>query len=339
MKAAILKGLNLPLIVDEVSLPEKLNAGQVLVRVECATICGAQIGEIVGAKGHDKFLPHLLGHEGCGFIEDTGESVKNVKQGDRVVMHWRKGAGIESDFPKYQWGNKIIGGGLVTTFNEYAVVSENRLTRIDNDIPLTVGSLMGCAVTTGLGLINNEAKLKIGQSIMVLGCGGVGLNIIQGAAMVSGNPIIAVDRIKDKLISAEQYGATHLINTSISDLQSEVKKIVNSVDVVVDCTGSVSMINEGLLLTKEKLILVGQPFYDQSLVLPGFRKHYQGKVIMDSQGGLTNPTEDIPKYLELYRNGKLQLDDLITDTFYIDKINDAVNLAQKGTAGRILIKM
>ena len=161
MKAAILNHLNLPLIVDEVQLPEHLECGQVLVQVDCSTICGAQIGEITGAKGEDHYLPHLLGHEGCGRVRDVGVGVDHVKIGDKVVMHWRRGLGIESTFPKYKWKDKVIGGGLVTTFNEYAVVSENRLTSIDPSIPSGVASLMGCAVTTALGLINNEARLKI----------------------------------------------------------------------------------------------------------------------------------------------------------------------------------
>jgi len=188
-KAAILVEQNRPLVVTEIGRHNRgLGCGQVLVRVHAASICGAQIGEITGAAGPDKYLPHLLGHEGGAVVEEIGAGVTTVKKGDHVAMHWRKGAGIDANPPKYQWEDKVIGAGPVATFSEYAVVSENRLTRIDEDIEFEIAALMGCCITTGLGIINNDAKLKIGQSIAVIGCGGVGLSVIQGAAMVSASP-------------------------------------------------------------------------------------------------------------------------------------------------------
>ena len=344
MKAAILEKLKSPLLVEEVELPDKLECGQVLVRVECSTICGAQIGEIDGVKGGDKYLPHLLGHEGCGYVEETGRGVTTVKVGSKVVMHWRKGIGIEAPFPKYYRNRdgKIIGGGNITTFNEYAVVSENRLTSIDEDVPSDIASLMGCAVTTALGLINNEAKLKIGQSIAILGCGGVGLNIIQGAAMVSANPIIAIDKSVDKLGLAKLLGATHVINTNKEELRYRIFEIIGKVDVFVDCTGNTSLIDEAFqsVASGGRMILVGQPKYSLSLILTGMGQNYCGKVLMDSQGGLTNPSVDIPRYLKLYEEGKLVLDKIITDLFRLDDINRAIELVKSGAVlGRALIRM
>ena len=132
MQAAILVGLRQELVVDEVELPKTLDPGQVLVKIQCSGICGSQLGEIDGAKGEDKFLPHLLGHEGAGTVVSAGPGVRHVKAGDKVVLHWRKGAGIEAAPPKYRWRGADLNAGWVTTFNEYAVVSENRLTRTDN---------------------------------------------------------------------------------------------------------------------------------------------------------------------------------------------------------------
>lgn len=342
MRAAFLEKLNSPLVIDQLSIP-KLDVGQVLVKVICSAICGKQIGEIAGWYGEDKFLPHLLGHEGGGVVIDTGPGVRYIRKGDRVVMHWRKGVGIESTFPKYKRGNSYVGGGLVTTFNEYAVVSENRVTPIPEDIPFEVAALMGCAVTTGLGLINNEAKLKIGQSIAVFGCGGVGLNVVQGAAMVSANPIIAIDRFDAKLQIASMYGATHTINTSTSDIRKELFKIVghNGVDISVDCTGNVDIIAAAYELTAPsgKTILVGQPRYDQSLRIDLFSKHYGGKKMFASLGGLTNPSEDIPRYLRLYSEGKLNLAGLITHKFSLDEINLALDKVRDGKTGRCIIQM
>ena len=193
-RAAILVELKQPLVVDEIELPT-LGVGQVLVKVLCSGICGSQLGEIDGAKGPDRFLPHLLGHEGGGIVLETGPGVKAVRQDDRVVLHWRKGVGIEADPPKYRWDGKTVNAGWVTTFNEYAVVSENRLTAVPADVDPEIAALMGCAVTTGLGVIVNNAKLSLGESIVVLGTGGVGLNVVQGAALTSAHPIVAVDLV------------------------------------------------------------------------------------------------------------------------------------------------
>ena len=174
-----------------------LLTGQVLVRVEKSTICGSQIGEIDGVKGHDKFLPHLLGYEGCGRVIDVGEGVSTVKIGDLVVLHWRKGSGINAVPAKYKSGDELINSGWVTTFSEYTIVSENRCTSINTNTKLA--SLMGCAVTTGFGIIENDANLKIGKNIIVYGSGGVGLNIIQAAKLRSTKKIIAIDLFDKRL--------------------------------------------------------------------------------------------------------------------------------------------
>jgi len=335
-KAAILVEQNRPLIVDEIGRHNRgLGCGQVLVKVHCSSICGAQIGEITGAGGEDKYIPHLLGHEGGGVVEEIGIDVTTVKKGDHVVLHWRKGVGIEAKPPKYKWGDGEVGGGLITTFNEYAVVSENRLTRIGEDIDFEIAALMGCAVTTGLGIINNEAKLKIGQSIAVIGCGGVGLNVIQGAEMVSANPIIAIDIHDEKLDMAVDFGATDTFNMkrdSLSHLRA---------DVVVECTGLVGMIETAYFMTvpRGRLILVGQPHYEQILILHGVRQHYCGKTVMDSEGGQTSPSVDIPRYLKLYRAGKLKLDTLITDRYPLTEINKAIEMVKLGKCGKVILEM
>lgn len=342
IKAAILEKLNSPLIVAQITVPT-LGVGQVLVKVCSSGICGKQIGEISGLYGEDKYLPHLMGHEGGGIVIETGPGVSQVKKDDHVVLHWRKGNGIESLPPKYQKNGCYVGGGWVTTFNEYAVVSENRITAISKDIPFEIAALMGCAVTTALGIVNNEAQLKIGQSIAVFGCGGVGLNVVQGAAMVSANPIIAIDKFDNKLQLASKYGATHTINSSISDVKEEIFKIVgrHGVDAFVECTGNVDNIAQAYELTAScgNTILVGQPFHDQNLTINSMVKHYGGKKIFASQGGLTNPAEDIPRYLRLYSEGKLNLDSLITHRFPLDDINTALDKMRAGETGRCIIRM
>lgn len=333
-RAAILETLGRPLIVDEIEVPAP-GIGQVLVRVYFSTICGKQIEEISAER--DPHLPHLLGHEGGGTVEAIGEGVSHVKRGDHVVMHWRRGAGIESDFPKYIWGQRTVGGGLITTFNTAALVSENRLTAIDKDIPLDIAALMGCAVTTGLGVVFREAKLGPYQSIAVLGCGGVGLNVIQAAAMVSAFPIYAFDIQEDKLDMAKHFGATNAWNLKEGPIA------FGNVDVVVDCTGAVEIIEKGLELTapKGRMILVGLPTGRQSstIQIHNMQQHYTGKKIIFSNGGSTEPTADIPHYLELYRNGNLNLADLITDRLPLNDINKAIGKMMIGDCGRCIVEM
>ena len=246
IKAAILVENNKPLIVDNIEFKEKLSFGQVLVKVNVSGICGSQIGEILGVKGKDKYLPHLLGHEGCGRIVDIGPGVKTLKIDEKVVLHWKKGSGINSELPIYYWNGKKINAGYVTTFNDYAVVSENRCTPISEQISDFNASLFGCAITTGFGVIENKAKLKIGESIVILGAGGIGLNIIQAAKLVSAYPIIAVDLYDNRLELAKKLGATHIINSKDNEFSKMIKNITgNNLDVFVDNTGNPKIIEKG----------------------------------------------------------------------------------------------
>jgi S-(hydroxymethyl)glutathione dehydrogenase/alcohol dehydrogenase len=341
MKAAILEALNAPLVLDEVEIPA-LECGQVLVQIHSSGICGAQLGEIAGAKGPDKFLPHLLGHEGGGVVLDVGPGVTHIRKGDHVVMHWRKGAGIHARTPKYAWGDRAVNSGWVTTFNQCAIVSENRVTPIPKDVPFEIATLMGCAVTTALGLINNLAQVKIGQSVAVFGCGGVGLNVVQGAAMVSADPIIAVDIYDHKLELARQFGATHTINSTHADVREEVRKIVGAagVDAFVENTGLVRLIELAYELTGStgKTILVGVPKHDQDITIHSLPLHF-GKVLTGCEGGGADPAVDIPRYIKLYQKGKLDLDRLITHRFPFNEINVALDKVRAGDVGRCILSM
>ena len=195
MKAAILVELNQPLVVADIEPASPLSFGQVLVKVHYSGICGAQLNEIDGAKGPDKFLPHLLGHEGSATVLEVGPGVRTVKTGDRVVMHWRPSDGLQCDPPAYTWDGRKVNAGWVTTFNDHAIVSENRVTKIADDLDLRVAPLLGCAVTTATGVINRDAGVQIGQSVVVIGAGGVGINLVQAAQLVSANPIVAIDKV------------------------------------------------------------------------------------------------------------------------------------------------
>ena len=341
-KAAILVELNQPLTLAEVELPERLDVGQVLVKVRYSGICGSQLGEIDGAKGEDKFLPHLLGHEGSGIVLAVGAGVRRVKPEDKVVLHWRKGLGIESATPSYSWKGRKVNAGWVTTFNEYAVVSENRLTTIPPDSDLEIAALFGCAVTTGFGVVENNAKVRIGESVVVFGAGGVGLNIVQAAALVTAHPVIAVDLHDNRLALAKELGASHIINARTQDAPAEIRRIApEGIDVFIDNTGVPAVIESGYVLTKPqgRVILVGVPRKGNDISIHSLPLHF-GKVLTGSHGGEAAPSEDIPRYMHLFRANRINLKPLVTHRFELDRVNEAIAGMRSGSvSGRCMLEL
>lgn len=343
MKAAVLTELHTPLEILDISMPDKLLVGQVLVKIHYSGICGSQLGEIDGAKGEDKYLPHLLGHEASGTVLDIGPGVRHVKPGDKVVLHWRKGLGIEAETPHYTSAGRKINAGSVTTFSEYSIVSENRVTPIPADSDLEVAALFGCAVTTGFGVVENNARLRIGESVVVFGAGGIGLNIVQAAALVSAYPIIAVDLHDNKLELARLMGATHVLNSRNGDVRQQILDIVGSagVDAFIDNTGQPAVIEMGYQMSKPqgRVTLVGVPRKDKNINIYSLPLHF-GKIISGSHGGEAIPQADIPRYHQLFRAGRIQLKSLITNYYPLEKINDALAGVRNGAiAGRCMIEM
>ena len=340
MKAAILAENKQPLIIDDINFPSNLEFGQVLVDVHYSGICGAQINEIDAAKGPDKFLPHLLGHEGSGVVQKTGLGVSTVKEGDHVVLHWRPSKGIQSPTPKYNWDGKTVNAGWVTTFNEQAIVSENRLTVIPSNFDMRIAPLFGCAVTTAFGVVNNDAKIKIGQSVVIFGIGGVGLNIAQAASMVSANPIVGVDILKHKLEIGKKFGLSHAVVGGTETNNDTVRNIVGNqgADVVIETTGNSRVIEQAYNLTHPdgKTILVGVPNKGDNISIYSLPLHFN-KVLTGSHGGDAVPDIEIPRYVRLMVAEKMTLAGLITHEFKLDEINDALDLFRSGEAGRCVI--
>ncbi len=341
MQAAILTELKQPLVLDEVEIPSELAPGQVLVKLLTTSICGAQLGEIEGAKGADPYLPHLLGHEGVGDVIAIGPGVTVVKASERVVLHWRKGLGIDAKPALYRWNDKPLNAGWVTTFNQYAIVSENRVTPVSSTLDPEIGALFGCAVTSALGVLMNNAKLKLGESVVVFGVGGVGLNVVQGAALTTAHPIIAVDLVDEKLELAKKLGATHTINSKKVDARTEIAKILGKpgADVIVECTGLVDVIQTAYDLAgpEGRIILVGVPKKGNNISIYSLPLHF-GKLLTGSHGGDTNPTTDIPRYLKLVEAGKLDLSQIITHRFPFAQINLAIDMMRRGEiAGRCVL--
>lgn len=339
--AAILVKQNYPLEVGEVSMPEAIEYGQVVVRLTCSGICGSQLGEISGVKGPDAYLPHLLGHEGHGVVVQVGHGVRHVQRGDSVVLHWRRGIGEDSAPPKYTWDGKAINAGWVTTFNEWAVVSGNRLTKVPQDTKPEIAALFGCAVTTGLGVAENNAQVRLGESVLVVGAGGVGLNIIQGASLMGADPILAVDLHDNRLELARQVGATHSLKTKdVGEYAEFIKSACpNGLDVAIDNSGIPQVIEKLYELVKPhgRVVLVGVPAKGSNIGIYSLPLHF-GKKIVGSHGGESNPTQDIPRYMGLVRSGKLGIEGLVTHRASLKDINTTIEKMRTGEiSGRSMI--
>jgi len=338
MKAAVLVRQNAPLEICEVEIPP-LGVGQVLVKVAYAGICGKQIDEISGRRGEDPHLPHLLGHEGSGTVEGVGPGVRKVRPGGKVVLHWMRGSGIQSEPPRFDEagvpkdvGARRFSAGWVTAFSEYTVASENRVTPVPEDARLDVCALLGCAVTTGLGIVFRQARLMPGQSIAVFGCGGIGLSVVMAAKLVSAFPIWAMDKSSEKLDLAVQLGA---------DIGAKATTGLVGFDVAVDTTGVAKIREEAYTATGEDgmAILAGVPGCGDKMSIDSFPLHL-GRRLCGSHGGDTVPDADIPRYYDLYRRGALPLDGLITDRVPLAGINEAIERMRRGDiVGRCLIDM
>lgn len=334
MKAVVLEELNQPLTLREVGLTE-LKFGQVLVKVLVSGLCGAQLRQIKGHEGNEKFLPHLIGHEGCGIVEGVGIGVTTVRPGDKVVMHCHLGSGIESSFPSYTLDGKTISSGKITTLSEFSIVSENRVTKIDLKTPSVLAAMLGCSLTTALGIVDNECELKFGESVAILGCGGVGLNLIQAAKMKNASPIYGVDINQSMFDLASQLGADCFVY--------DIQYLPNKCDIIIDTTGIPDVISAAFERLKPggRLILTGQPAPDRLVCLPNVVSMFDGdgKSIRAIRGGGTDPEKDIPRYIKLALKGLLDYETIHTHTFTLDEINEAFDLLRSGSAGKIMIKI
>jgi Zn-dependent alcohol dehydrogenase len=266
-----------------------------------------------------------------------------VKPGDRVVLHWRKGAGLESVAPTYGSRLGTVNAGWVTTFNEHAIVSENRATAVPADFDIEAAALFGCAVTTAFGVVTNNAQVAIGQSVAVFGAGGIGLSIVQGAALAGAHPIIAIDLVDARLDLARTLGATHTINSRSADVAAEIAGIVGTdgVDVAIDNTGNVDVIALASRLTsgRGRTVLVGVPPKGATAAISTLPLHFE-KRLVGSHGGECRPDIDIPRYVRLMQDGRLSLAGVVGRRYALDEVNAAIDDMTSGRlAGRAILRM
>jgi len=330
--AAILVEQRKPLVIDEVELTV-LKRGQVLVEIHATRVCGSQIGEIDGVKGPDKFLPHLLGHEAGAMVLEVGPEVTHVAPGDRVVCHWRPGAGIDAGGAVYEWNGTKVNAGPITTFQKYAVVSENRLTKVPLETDFELCCLLADTLTTGFGIINNDAKVKAGESVVIFGVGGIGLGVVLGAKLAGAKPIIGVDLHDHKLAKAAEYGLTHQINSSRENATERVKEMLGGLaDVTIDGTGNPKVIEMAYDLTKlrgGRCVLFGVMPHDQRVSIHTLPLHF-GRVLTGSEGGQSQPEQDIPDILQVLASNKLNVAGFVTDRGALDDLPDIMERMRRG---------
>ena len=339
-KAAILVEQKKDLVIDEVEIP-KLEHGKVLVEIKSTRICGSQLGEIDGVKGPDHFLPHLLGHEAGGIVREVGLGVTRVKEGESVVCHWRPATGISGPCPTYDWKGSTVNAGHITTFSEHAVISESRLTPIEPKYGHEMAALMADTITTGFGIISNDAKVRVGQSVCIIGVGGIGLGAVLGAKLAGANPIIAVDLFDHKLELAKRHGATHCINSSEVDLKDALHELIGKpeVEVMIEGTGNPKVIEKAYELTSRQgtCVLFGVMRFDQKVSLNTLPLHF-GKTLIGSEGGQSQPHIDIPRYLAMNEAGLFSVESFVSHRITLEEINSGIERMRSGESIHTMIK-
>lgn len=306
--------------------------GQVKVRMISSGLCGAQINEITGVKGEDKFLPHMMGHEGFGEVVSVGGNVSFVKEGDFVILHWRQGRGQNVFGGKYKLGDLVVGSGPVTTFSEFSIVSENRCTVIQpkDDLSLLY-PLMGCALSTAYGIVNVENDVAAASNTLVSGGGGLGLAI---AAMLKTKQLENVDifersMTKDELLETYSKTILHSANEMPEKTYDYVFETTGDVNVISKCFNS--------LRKGGRLVLVGQPRIGSSLTLANPLKFFDSIRISASDGGGFVPERHMQPLIDLVDANTDFVKPLVTHTIGLDDVNKGFEKMRAGSCGRVMI--
>lgn len=341
--AAILEKTGKPLKMEELSIPE-LKQGQVLVKIKFTGLCRSQLNEISGLKGADRYLPHTLGHEGSGIVLQTGPAVTKVKSGDHVVLTWIKGRGLDGPGALYKAENgSTVNSGAISTFLTIAVISENRLVKIQPELPLLEASLLGCAVPTGAGIVFNNAQVKKNSTAAIFGLGGIGHAALLACKIAGASTIIAVDKMKMKLRQSLLSGATHIINTTEDDELKAIQSITGGqgVDYAIECSGVKTLMENAFKSVKDGgglCIIAGNLPCGEEISINPFDL-IKGKRITGTWGGETDPDRDIPYYGKLFAEGTLDLKTMISPLYDFYDINLALADLEQGKVLRAIVEM
>jgi len=336
----VLEKLDEPLVVRGIELPD-LRPGQILVRIAYSGVCHSQLMEAKGRRGPDRFLPHLLGHEATGTVEAIGAGVTKVNIGDRVVLGWIKGSGIDAGSTVFTHGAERINAGAVTTFSELTVVSENRCVPLPEGVPMDVGVLFGCAVPTGAGIVTNTLQPHDGSTIAVFGLGGIGMSALMATQLFKCSRVIAVDIEQQKLDLALSFGAADIVNGTNHDPVEAIRNLTGGigVDYSIEAAGLTRTIEQAFNSVRKgggRCVFASHPESGAKITLDP-HDLISGKRIEGSWGGACDPDRDIPRFAELYRAGKLPLEKLITRRYTLDQVNDALDDLEHRRVGRPLV--
>ena len=357
MKAAVCREFGAPLVIEDIGI-DPPGAGEVGVKLAACAICHSDIHYIEGAWGGS--LPVLCGHEAAGVVEEVGAGVTLAKPGDHVVVTLIRSCGrcfycargdptlCEGSFAldrenrlRDAEGNAIRQGIRTGAFAEHVVVDQSQVVPIPESLPFDVASLLACGVITGLGAVVNTAKVPPGSSVAVIGTGGVGLNSVQGAALVGAQPIIAIDLSDSKLAAATEFGATHTINAARDDAKEAVRAATSGrgADYVFVTVGSVAAVEQGITLLRRggTLVIVGMPASGAKASIEALDVADHSWRIIGSNMGSTRLRIDVPKLIEHYEQGRLKLDELITARYPLAEINEAIAAVNRGEALRNVI--
>jgi S-(hydroxymethyl)glutathione dehydrogenase / alcohol dehydrogenase len=351
MKAAVCYEFGQPLRVEEVAL-DAPRSGEVKVRLGATAVCHSDVhlmhGDWMGA------LPVVAGHEAAGIVEEIGDHVSVVQPGDRVVVsllrtcgrcrHCARGAShncdavfaLDRETRLRNAAGPVQQGIKVAAFAEAVIVDQSQLVRVPEEMPLDRAALLGCGVITGTGAVWNTAKVSVGDSVVVIGSGGVGLNAIQAAALAGANPIVAIDRLPAKLEAAKTFGATHVME---GDAKAVRKLTGGGAEYVFVTVGVPEAVTQAQMMVRRggTVVLVGMPGVKDTAPVRIFDVVWSEQRIIGSRMGGTRLAVDVPRLIDLYLRGRLKLDELITARYPLDRINEAIAAMESGAALRNVI--
>jgi len=365
VRAAVLHEFNTPLVVRDVDIADPA-AGEVMVRIAAAGICGSDLKAIDGKSPVTPHLPLIPGHESAGVVEQVGPGVTSVAPGDHVIIamtgpcgrcgHCRAGRFSRCDGPTRASIMGLLTDGTtrlsvdgvparpfigVGAFAEYAVVNEPMVVRIPPDMPLDVASLLACGVITGVGAVVNSARVEPGSTVAVIGCGGVGLNVVQGAVLAGAATIVGVDVAADKAALARDFGATHAVVLDGGDLTAAVLAVVpGGVDYAFDVTGVPGVLTAAFNATRDggTTVMVGSPPSAAPIEIPP-QKLFFSRTLRGCSGGDAVPARDLPMLVDLYLAGRLRLDALITERGPLEDVNGMIERVRAGKVARAIITL
>jgi len=356
VQAVISRSKDAPVELVTITVPDP-GPGEAVVKIQACGVCHTDLHYVQGGIGED--YPYLLGHEAAGIVESVGEGVRDLEPGDYVILNWRAVCGTcracKRGRPWYCFatfnatqkmtlddGTELSPALGIGAFAEKTLVAAGQCTKVDPAAAPEVAGLLGCGVMAGLGAAINTGGVSRGDSVAVIGCGGVGAAAIAGARVAGANKIIAVDIDDRKLAKATELGATHTINSKDTDAVEAIQGLTdgNGADVVIDAVGRPETYRQAFYARDlaGTVVLVGVPTPQMTLELPLLDVFGRGGSLKSSWYGDCLPSRDFPMLIDLFLQGRLPLDAFVTETIGIDDIDDAFAKMHHGDVLRSVVK-